>query len=338
MEPLLQVHDLGLYFETYGGRVHALNGVDLTLRQGEIMGLVGETGSGKSVTARAILGLLASNAHVTSGTVMFAGEDLLKKSEREMRQVRGREISMVFQDARAALNPVFSVGHQLARVATFHQKLSGKEAQARAIEMLRRVEISEPERRARQYPHELSGGMCQRVMIAMALICSPKLILLDEPTTGLDVTVQAEVIELVQHLVSETGAAALIITHDLGVVAQVCGRVAVMYAGRVVEDGPAQAIFTGALHPYTQALEEAKLDVDDEIGGRILSIPGTVPDLRFLPAGCAYAPRCPLRSVECDEPPPARALAPEHTVRCFHSELLIERRRAAAGGSSWSNN
>jgi peptide/nickel transport system ATP-binding protein len=336
MGPLLQVRDLRVHFHTYGGRVLALNGVDLTLDQSEIMGLVGETGSGKTVTARAILGLLANNARITGGTILFAGEDLLTKSEREMRQVRGHDISMVFQDARAALNPVFSIGHQLAKVAVFHQKLSRKEARAKAVEMLRRVEISEPERRARQYPHELSGGMCQRVMIAMALICSPRLIILDEPTTGLDVTVQAEVLELLRHLVSETSAAALLITHDLGVVAQVCRRVAVMYAGRVVEDGPAQAVFTGALHPYTQALQDAKLDVDDEVGSRIMTIPGTVPDLRFLPPGCAYAPRCPLRTEICEEPPPAREVAPGHVARCFHSEVLVERRGAAAcSGTPW---
>jgi peptide/nickel transport system ATP-binding protein len=329
-QPLLQVRDLRLHFDTLRGRVHALNGVDLAVDRSEIVGLVGETGSGKTVTARSLLGLLPPNAHVSGGQIIFDGTDLVAASDAHMQQLRGSQISMVFQDARGALNPLFPVGHQLAQVAMRHQKLSARAARAQAVDALRRLDISEPDRRAAQYPHELSGGMCQRVMIAMALICSPKLILLDEPTTGLDVTVQAEVLDLLQHVVRMTGAAALLITHDLGVVARVCQRVAVMYAGRVVEDGPVEAVYTGALHPYTQALHDAKLDVDATSREGFVSIPGSVPDLRRLPAGCHFAPRCGLRSQRCAEDPPMRELSPRHMARCFHSEELVRARLAAA--------
>jgi oligopeptide/dipeptide ABC transporter ATP-binding protein len=323
--PLLDIRGLRLHFDTYRGRVHALNGVDLSLQAGELTGLIGETGSGKSVTARAILRLLDANAVVTGGQILFEGRDLLGLGEHAMRRLRGKEICLVFQDARAALNPVFSVGHQLAKIARIHTGASAGEAKARSIQMLARVGIAEPELRCTQVPQQLSGGMCQRVMLAMALMCSPKLIVLDEPTTGLDVTVQSEILELIQELVASSGAAALLITHDLGVVAQVCQRVSVMYAGRVVEDGAAEAVFTRPLHPYAADLHAARLDVDVQIGqATIRPIPGSVPDLRHLPRGCPYAPRCALRADVCDTEPDPREIHPGHSVRCFRAELLLD--------------
>ena len=327
MPALLTISNLHLQFFTQAGPVYALNGVDLSVNEGEVLGVVGETGSGKSVTARCILRLVDPNARLTGGSVEFKGRNLLHLAEREMRAIRGREIAMVFQDARNSLNPVFSVGHQLAQVALVHQRLNGGQARHAALSMLRQVGISEPERRFRQYPHELSGGMCQRVMIAMALICSPKLIILDEPTTGLDVTVQAEILDLLKQLLERTGASVILITHDLGVVASICHRVAVMYAGQVVENASTEAIFRRPLHPYTEALHASKLDVDDKVELRaITTIPGSVPDLRQLPAGCAFAPRCQLRARVCDEPPLVRELEIDHAVRCFNAETLMERR------------
>ena len=329
-EPVLEVRNLRLYFETYWGRVRALNGIDLALGQGEITGLVGETGSGKSVLARTILRLLEHNAVIAEGEVLFGGQDLLKKSERQMRDIRGKNIAMVFQDARSALNPVFTVGHQLERTILFHQDVTKREARERALGMLRALDISEPARRMRQYPHELSGGMCQRVMIAMALICSPKLIILDEPTTGLDVTVQAEILSLIEKLVRETGTSALLITHDLGVVLEICDRVGVMYAGQIVEGGTTEALFTDPRHPYTAALQDASLNVDQEIGRGIAAIPGSVPDLRYLPGGCYFASRCSFRTEVCDEPPPMHETTPGHLARCFHSDEVARQRRGLA--------
>jgi peptide/nickel transport system ATP-binding protein len=331
MTALLTISDLRLHFDTQGGRVHALNGVDLVVNEGEVLGIVGETGSGKSVTARAILRLLDRNARVSRGAVVFRGRDLLALPEREMQAIRGRDIAMVFQDARNSLNPVFSVGHQLARVALVHQRLSSGAARRAALDMLTRVGISEPERRFRQYPHELSGGMCQRVMIAMALICSPRLIILDEPTTGLDVTVQAEILDLLKELLARTGASVILITHDLGVIGDICQRVAVMYAGQIVENAPVEAIFERPFHPYTEALHGARLAVDDVAGTRLITtIPGSVPDLRRLPPGCAFAARCPYRAQVCANPPDVRELAAGHTVRCFNAEHVASRRAAEA--------
>lgn len=320
---ILEIRDLHLYFETYWGRVQALNGIDLSLPRAEITGLVGETGSGKSVLARTILRLLEDNAVITNGCMTFMGQDLLQASEGVMRRVRGREIAMVFQDARNALNPVFTVGHQLERILMFHKGVSRSKARARALELLRDVEISEPSRRARQYPHELSGGMCQRVMIAMALICAPKLVILDEPTTGLDVSVQADILALVNRLVRETGTSALLITHDLGVVMQVCDRVGVMYAGQIVEFGSKDQIFSAPRHPYTAALHAASLDIDDA-DHALATIPGSVPDLRHLPSGCYFAARCELRTDICATPPSLRGDSSGHLARCFHSDQLAD--------------
>lgn len=325
-EPLLDIRDLMLHFQTPEGEVRALNGIDLSLRRREIRGIVGETGSGKSVTARAIIGILERNAHVTSGEIFFGGRDLLRASEAHLQSLRGKDITLVFQDARSALNPVFTVGHQLSRVAMFHGVAeNGGEGRELGIEMLRRVQINEPERRARQYPHELSGGMCQRAMIAMALVCSPKLIILDEPTTGLDVTVQAEILDLIREVVAATGAGVLFITHDLGVVAEVCETLTVMYAGQVVEEGPVADLFAHPRHPYTLALGRANLSLDpdaDAEGSGISSIPGTVPDPLRLATGCRFGPRCDYRTDVCAQPVPLVGIAENRLTRCFNEQQL----------------
>jgi oligopeptide/dipeptide ABC transporter ATP-binding protein len=300
--PLVEIENLAGFFKTYGGNLRALNGVTLAIEEHKITGLVGETGSGKSVTAMAILRLLPENFVLTSGTIRLHKADLLGLSDEEMRQMRGKRISMVFQDARAALNPVFSVGEQLERVAREHAGISKAAPHARVIDILTRVQIPEPERRAKQYAHEFSGGMAQRVMIAMALIHSPELLLLDEPTTGLDVTIQAEIMELIRRLIHESGVTALLITHDLGVVAEVCDLVAVMYAGQIVEFGTTEQIFERPSHPYTRELLRASLSVESAVG-EFYSIPGTVPDLRHPPPGCLFASRCPDRADICSIEP-----------------------------------
>ena len=315
MSALVEIHELAGYFRTYGGDLHALNHVDLALKEGKITGLVGETGSGKSMTAMAILRLLPKSFVLTSGAIRFRDTDLLKLSEEEMRRVRGNRVSMVFQDARAALNPVFTVGEQLERVARTHAAISAREARERVIDLLARVQIPDPARRARQYAHEFSGGMAQRVMIAMALIHSPELLILDEPTTGLDVTIQAEITDLVRQLVYGSGLTALLITHDLGVVAEVCDLVAVMYAGKIMEYGTAEQVFTRPAHPYTRELLRATLAVEGAVG-EFYSIPGSVPDLRRLPEGCVFASRCPDRAAICDVDPPVVRVEGRQVARC----------------------
>jgi peptide/nickel transport system ATP-binding protein len=322
--PLVEIDNLTGYFKTFGGNLQALNGVTLAIEEGSITGLVGETGSGKSVTAMAILRLFAENFVLTGGAIRMEGTDLLHLSEQEMRRVRGNRVSIVFQDARASLNPVFSVGEQLERVVRQHARIGREEARKRVIEVLTRVQIPEPRRRAKQYAHELSGGMAQRVMIAMALIHSPQLLILDEPTTGLDVTIQAEIMDLIRTLVSESGVTSLLITHDLGVVAEVCDRVAVMYAGQVVEYGTAQQIFEQPEHPYTRELLRASLSVESSTG-EFYSIPGTVPDLRQPPPGCLFASRCPNRQAVCDSEPPVVWTEAGHVAKChFAREFARE--------------
>lgn len=327
MAPLVEIENLSGYFRTYGGNLKALNGVTLTIEEGRVTGLVGETGSGKSVTASAILRLFADNFVLTGGAIRLKGVDLLQLSEDELRQVRGNRISMVFQDARAALNPVFSVGEQLERVARQHARLSRAEAHRRVLEILTHVQIPEPRRRARQYAHELSGGMAQRVMIAMALIHSPELLILDEPTTGLDVTIQAEIMDLVRGLVAESGVTALLITHDLGVVAEMCDLVAVMYAGQVVEYGSARQIFEQPEHPYTRELLRASLSVESSTG-EFYSIPGTVPDLRHPPPGCLFASRCPSRQALCDTEPPVVWTDAGHFAKCHYARAFAQQAAA----------
>ena len=321
---LLDVRGLHTYFYTYEGIVRAVNSVSYRLNRGEITGLVGESGSGKSVTAQSIIQLVKAPGKIVSGEVWLDGEDLMSLSQAEMQEVRGRKISMIFQEPRAALNPLFTVGDQISRVIQLREACSRSVAESHAIEMMRAVEIADPERRARAYPHELSGGMCQRVMVAMALSANPLLLIADEPTTGLDVTVQAQVLELIRTRVRSAGSACLFITHDLGVVAELCERVIVMYAGRVVEQGPVAEIFSNPRHPYTQGLIASTLRVD--IDKPISTIPGTVPDAVHLPSGCTFHPRCPYAEQLCQlEEPSMVDAGPDHSTRCHIVSGRIEK-------------
>ena len=318
MTDLLAVQDLTVHFATDEGIVQAVGGASLRVGPGEVVGLVGESGSGKSVTALAILRLLRPPARVMGGRIEFDGRDLLACSEEEMRAVRGAQISMVFQSPRTSLNPVLPVGHQIERLLVQHGAVPPREARARAVEMLREVGIGEPERRARQYAHQLSGGMCQRVMIAMALATNPRLLIADEPTTGLDVSIAAQILDLLGDLGRRTGAAILLITHDLGVVAHRCDRVVVMHAGQTVEWAPVRALFHAPAHPYTRALLRS---IPRVVGtGEMEPIPGWVPSLLAPPPGCRFARRCPLARTECEAPVPVRAVGGEHRVACVAAE------------------
>ena len=323
-DTLLEVRGLHTYFYTYEGVVKAVNSVSYRLKRGEITGLVGESGSGKSVTAQSIIRLVKAPGRIVEGEVWLDGQDLMSCSEAEMQTVRGRKISMIFQEPRAALNPLFTVGDQISRVIQLREGCSRSVAERHAVEMMRAVEIADPDRRASAYPHELSGGMCQRVMVAMALSANPLLLIADEPTTGLDVTVQAQVLDLIRLRVKSAGSACLFITHDLGVVAELCERVIVMYAGRVVEQGPVAEIFSNPRHPYTQGLIASTLRVD--IDKPISTIPGTVPDAVHLPSGCTFHPRCPFAEELCQQEEPQMVEAGrDHTTRCHIVSGRIER-------------
>jgi oligopeptide/dipeptide ABC transporter ATP-binding protein len=311
---LLTLRDLSVHFDTDEGVVQAVDGAALGVAPGEVVGLVGESGSGKSVTALAILGLLRPPARVLSGQIEFAGRDLRALSEEELRSVRGSQISMVFQSPRTSLNPVLPVGYQIARLLARHRGAGAGEAREGAVAMLREVGIAEPERRAGQYAHQLSGGMCQRVMIAMALATSPRLLIADEPTTGLDVSIAAQILDLLRDLGRRTGAAILLITHDLGVVARLCDRVVVMHAGQTVEWAPVRGLFHGPAHPYTRALLRSIPRVDG--AGLMVPIPGSVPSLLAPPRGCRFAARCPLVREACERTIPVRAIGEDHAVAC----------------------
>jgi ABC-type dipeptide/oligopeptide/nickel transport system ATPase component len=284
-QPFLEVKDLKTYFYTEDGVVKAVDGVNFHLYSGEVIGLVGESGCGKSVTALSIMRLISHPGEIVEGEVILDGKDLLKITENEMMQVRGNRISMIFQQPQTALNPVFQVGDQISEVLDIHQSLGKELGQKRAVELLRMVGIPEPERRAKSYPHELSGGMAQRVMIAMALACAPEVLIADEPTTALDVTIQAQILDLMRALREKTGTSIILITHDLGVVAEMAERIAVMYAGRIVEQTEAQTLFDKPLHPYTQGLI-GSIPVLGKIKDRLEVIPGSVPNLVDLPPGC----------------------------------------------------
>ena len=318
---LLEVRNLKTYFYTEDGVVKAVDGVDFKVYPGEVFGLVGESGCGKSVTSLSIMRLIGQPGKVLEGEILFDGYDLLKLTEAEMIQMRGNRISMIFQQPQTALNPVFRVGEQIAEVLDIHQ-VFGKEASwKRAIESLKMVGIPEAERRAQSYPHELSGGMAQRVMIAMALTCVPDLLIADEPTTALDVTIQAQILDLMRDLRAKVGAAIILITHDLGVIAEMAERVAVMYAGRIVEQAPVKKLFARPMHPYTQGLM-GSIPVLGKIKERLDVIPGTVPNLVNLPPGCRFAPRCRVRVEHqlkaCTEIEPNLIEAEaQHTVRCW---------------------
>ncbi|MBI4561572.1 MAG: ABC transporter ATP-binding protein [Candidatus Rokubacteria bacterium] len=326
MRELLKIQDLTVQFDTDEGRVEAVDGISLAVRRGEILGLVGESGSGKSVTALAILRLIRPPGRIVGGSIRFEEQDLLQLPEEAMRRIRGSLIAMIFQSPRTALNPVLSVGSQIARLYELHQGCSRPEARHRALEMLGLVGIPESERRAGQYAHQLSGGMCQRVMIAMALAMSPRLLLADEPTTGLDVSIAAQILDLLRELGQRTGASILLITHDLGVVAGLCDRVAVMHAGQVVECADVRRLFKHPAHPYTQALVRSVPRVDREV--TMETIPGSVPSLLEPPPGCRYADRCPLVMGICREAKPEPfALNDDHQVACY----AVEQSDALAG-------
>ena len=308
-EALLDVEHLEVQFFTRRGRVRAVRDVSFTIAKGETLGLVGESGSGKSVTAQALLGLIELPGRITGGDVRWKGRSLVHDAASTLNEVRGHEIAMVFQDPMTSLNPLFTVGAQIAETLRRHLHLGRKASHARAVELLDLVGIANPTQRAKQYPHEMSGGMRQRVLIAMALACEPQLLVADEPTTALDVTIQAQILDLIAELQERLGLAVLLITHDLGVVAGLCDRVAVMYAGKLVEVAQADALFARPGHPYTQGLLRSTPRID-EVSDRLVSIEGVPPDLVHLPVGCPFSDRCPLvnRTAECPGwPPPRRA-------------------------------
>lgn len=299
-ETILEIRDLCTSFRTERGIMKAVDGVSLHVNKGEILGLVGESGCGKSVTSQSILRLYDEKRLASyEGEIRFDGRELLKLSEKEMRGIRGHEISMIFQDALSSLNPVFTIGDQITEPLRIHRKLSRKEAEREALHLLNLVGIPSPEKRLRQYPHELSGGMRQRVMIAIALACRPKLLIADEPTTALDVTIQAQIMELIVSLNRELSMGVILITHDLSVVAEVCSRVAVMYLGQIVEEADVYSIFDDPKHPYTRGLIRSIPRMSGEREKRLFMIPGTVPLLNQIPSGCRFAPRCPYADERC---------------------------------------
>jgi peptide/nickel transport system ATP-binding protein len=318
-DPLLQVSDLSVRFDTDEGPVHAVDRMSFSLNAGEVLGIVGESGCGKSVTCMSLVRLLPETASI-DGQALFDGRDLLALSQRRLRSVRGREISFVFQEPMTSLNPVFTVGRQIGEVLQRHLGLSRSAAQARVIELLRLVRIPAPERRVHEYPHQLSGGMRQRVMIAMALACDPKVLVADEPTTALDVTIQAGILDLLRDIRERLGTAVILITHNLGVVADIADRVLVMYAGRKAEESDVAELFAHPQHPYTIGLLGAiPRPSEDGHVERLREIPGRVPSLRQLPAGCAFADRCPRADdTTRSNQPELREIRPDHLVACFH--------------------
>jgi len=325
MPPLLEVRGLHTEFRTGAGRVPAVDGISFAVEQGETVAIVGESGSGKSVSALSILRLVADPpGRITGGQIVFDGKDLLSLSEAEMRQIRGRDIGMVFQEPMTSLNPVLTIGRQITEVLEAHQGADRAAADKRALELLELVGIADGPRRLRQYPHQLSGGMRQRVMIAVALACSPKLIIADEPTTALDVTIQAQILELMKSLTLRLNVALIVITHNLGVVARYAHRVNVMYAGRIVESGPADAIYHDPRHPYTIALLKSVPRLDQPRRARLDPVEGQPPDLTRLDGGCAFRPRCRFAVEQCAQSIPPLAASGEagHLAACFRSAEL----------------
>ncbi len=317
-EKLLEIKDEKLSFFTPAGEVKALNGVSFSMNEGEVLGIVGESGSGKSVTAYSIMGLTAYPGKLIGGTIYFNGHQIEKMSEKEMRKIRGNEVSIIFQDPMTSLNPVYTIGNQITEVIRLHTGKSKKEAYDRAKELLELVGINEPAKRLKQYPHELSGGMRQRVMIAIALACEPKLLIADEPTTALDVTIQAQILELMQELRQKLGMSIIMITHDLGVVASMCERIAVMYAGHIVEYGTADEIFYEPKHEYTKGLINSIPKLSAQEIERLVPIEGQPVDLLNPPAGCPFAPRCASCMKIClREMPPKTELSDTHYSHCW---------------------
>jgi oligopeptide transport system ATP-binding protein len=327
------VEDLRVEFSTRRGTVHAVNGITFEIARGETLGIVGESGCGKSVTSLAILGLLARNGRVTGGRALFEGQDLIRQSDRALRRIRGREIAMIFQDPMTSLNPVLTIGRQIREALETHFDMARKAADARATELLDRVGIPQANARLRDYPHQFSGGMRQRAMIAMALACQPKLLIADEPTTALDVTIQAQILDLLRELVAEENAALILITHDLGVVAGMCERVDVMYGGMFMETGSAEQLFGAPRHPYTLGLLQSVQRLDAARRTRLHPIDGAPPNMLRPPAACPFQPRC-RYEVELSriEVPPLLEIEPGHKVACFNPVPVDEwnRTREAA--------
>jgi dipeptide transport system ATP-binding protein len=318
MEKMIQIKNLHVQFSTYGGRVQAVRGVSFDLHKGETLAIVGESGCGKSVTSQSIMRLIPTPpGRITSGSILFKGQDLTKLSEKKMRDIRGADISMIFQDPMTALNPTLRVGEQIAENIMQHENISKEKAKEKAFEMLELVGIPNPKERLKQYPHEFSGGMRQRIVIAMALVCNPEVLIADEPTTALDVTIQAQILELFKDIQQKTNVSIVLITHDLGVVAQVADRVAVMYAGKIVEIGTRRDIFYTPQHPYTKGLLRSvpRLDLYES---ELVPIAGSPPDLFAPPSGCSFAPRCPYVMEVCDRMYPASTkLKESHQVHCW---------------------
>ena len=317
---MFEVRDLSVAFTAKQRLVTAVDHLSYRVARGKTLGIVGESGSGKSVTALSIMRLLPKNARITGGEIFLAGEDLRKKSEREMRDLRGARVAMIFQDPMTSLNPVISAGEQIAEVVRLHRGLSHRDAWQRAIEMLRMVHIPDAEKRACDYPHHFSGGMRQRVMIAMALSCEPDVLIADEPTTALDVTIQAQIIELMKEMQARLGMAIILITHDLGVVAEICDDVLVMYGGAMVEYGSAEAIYARPAMPYTRGLLASLPRIDSDPNQPLIAIQGHPPSLSQLPSGCVFAPRCPHRFERCIERPPLVHIDAAHLSRCWLSQ------------------
>jgi oligopeptide transport system ATP-binding protein len=330
--PLLEVEDLRVEFRTRAGVVNAVNGISYTVAQGETLAILGESGSGKSVSAQAIMGILdIPPAQITGGSIWFEGRNLLSLPEEEQRKVRGPGISMIFQDALSSLNPVYSVGFQIGEMFRAHQGATRKEAKQKAIELMDRVRIPAAAQRVNDYPHQFSGGMRQRVMIAMAIALDPRILIADEPTTALDVTVQAQVMDLLKDLQRDTGMGLVLITHDLGVVNEVAGNVAVMYAGRIIERGTVADVFTDPAHPYTAGLMNSVPQIEAK-GGRLLPITGQPPNLAAIPSGCPFHPRCPRRRIGAEAAPgrdcagaepPLRLVVPGREAACHYSEEVL---------------
>ena len=321
-EKILEVKNLEVSFKTYAGISHAVRGIDFNLHKGETLAIVGESGCGKTVSSKAIMRLLPESNTIIgeNSEVLFHGEDLLKKSENEMVSIRGSKISMIFQDPMTSLNPTMKIGDQIAESILIHRQISKEEAYKEALEMLQLVKIPNAEKRMKQYPFEFSGGMRQRAMIAIALACKPEILIADEPTTALDVTIQAQILDLMNQLKKETGTSILFITHDLGVVAEVCDDVAVMYCGRVVERGDVKTIFANPSHPYTKGLLGSIPRLGDA-GKELKSIPGNVPNPKYMPKGCKFEPRCPYASEKCREEEPGFFQIEEgHISRCWLCE------------------
>jgi oligopeptide/dipeptide ABC transporter ATP-binding protein len=315
---LLEVRDLRVGFKTEDGFVGAVNGLSYSVESGSTLGIVGESGSGKSVNALTIMRLIPiPPGRVDGGTIMLRGQNLLLKTEPEMRKIRGKDVAMIFQDPMTSLNPVLTVGDQISEAVRLHLKLNKKDALDKTVDMLRLVRIPLPEKRVREYPHQLSGGMRQRVMIAMALSCDPDVLIADEPTTALDVTIQAQILDLMNEMQARLGSAIVLITHDLGVVAETCKNVLVMYAGNQVEYGTATQIFAEPRHPYTMGLLSSLPRLDEKEQSRLVPIEGQPPNLLRLPPGCSFAPRCKYRMPICDQPVPLYDFGDGHVARCF---------------------